>query len=59
MAQYRTIFISDVHLGTRASQARFLIDFLKNNDAESVDSDDRYSAARYVSAMKTFRVSVP
>ena len=26
---------------------------------ESVDSDDRYSAARYVSAMKAFRVSVP
>lgn len=35
MPKYRTIFISDVHLGTRASQAAYLIDFLRNNDAET------------------------
>lgn len=35
MAHYRTIFISDVHLGTRASQAPFLIDFLSKNDADT------------------------
>jgi len=35
MAQYRTIFISDVHLGTRASQAEMLIDFLSENDADT------------------------
>jgi len=35
MARYRTIFISDVHLGTRACQAEFLIDFLRENDADT------------------------
>ncbi|MBU2533022.1 MAG: UDP-2,3-diacylglucosamine diphosphatase [Alphaproteobacteria bacterium] len=35
MAHYRTIFISDVHLGTRASQAEFLLDFLRENDADT------------------------
>ncbi|MFY0614565.1 MAG: UDP-2,3-diacylglucosamine diphosphatase [Hyphomicrobiaceae bacterium] len=35
MSHYRTIFISDVHLGTRASQAAYLIDFLRNNDADT------------------------
>ena len=29
MANYRTLFISDVHLGTRAAQADLLLDFLK------------------------------
>lgn len=33
---YRTLFISDVHLGTRASQAEMLLDFLKYNDAETI-----------------------
>ena len=32
--RYRTIFISDVHLGTRGCKASFLLDFLKHNDAE-------------------------
>lgn len=32
---YRTIFISDVHLGMRSSQAAALLDFLKERDAES------------------------
>lgn len=35
MAHYRTIFISDVHLGTRASQAEMLIDFLRENEADT------------------------
>jgi UDP-2,3-diacylglucosamine pyrophosphatase LpxH len=32
---YRTIWISDVHLGTRGCQAEFLLDFLKYNNAET------------------------
>lgn len=33
---YRTLFISDVHLGTRNCQADLLLDFLKYNDAETI-----------------------
>lgn len=33
---YRTLFISDVHLGTRASQADLLLDFLKYNTADTI-----------------------
>ncbi len=33
---YKTIFISDVHLGTRFAQAEKLIDFLKENDSENL-----------------------
>ena len=33
-ARYRTIWISDFHLGTRNTKADFLLDFLKNNDSE-------------------------
>jgi UDP-2,3-diacylglucosamine pyrophosphatase LpxH len=33
---YRTLFISDVHLGTRSSQAEVLLDFLRHNDAETI-----------------------
>ena len=32
---YRTIFISDVHLGTRSAQTAALLDFLKRADAET------------------------
>lgn len=32
----RTLFISDVHLGTRGSQADLLLDFLKWHDAETI-----------------------
>lgn len=32
----RTIFISDVHLGTRTSQADSLLDFLKHHDADTI-----------------------
>ncbi|SDR36712.1 UDP-2,3-diacylglucosamine pyrophosphatase LpxH [Pseudovibrio sp. Tun.PSC04-5.I4] len=33
---YKSLFLSDVHLGTRGCQADLLLDFLKNNDAETV-----------------------
>jgi UDP-2,3-diacylglucosamine pyrophosphatase LpxH len=33
---YRTLFLSDVHLGTRGSQAELLLDFLKHNEAETI-----------------------
>lgn len=36
MAKYRTLFISDVHLGTRSSQAEMLLDFLRETDAETI-----------------------
>jgi UDP-2,3-diacylglucosamine pyrophosphatase LpxH len=31
---YRTIWISDVHLGTRGCKAAFLLDFLKHNESD-------------------------
>ncbi len=31
---YRTIWISDVHLGTRGCKAEFLLDFLKSTESE-------------------------
>ena len=33
---YRTLFISDVHLGARGCQAELLLDFLKYNDAATI-----------------------
>jgi UDP-2,3-diacylglucosamine pyrophosphatase LpxH len=33
---YRTLFLSDVHLGTRGCQAGLLLDFLKYNDAGTI-----------------------
>lgn len=36
MTTYRTIFISDVHLGTRACQAEMLIEFLCDHEAETI-----------------------
>jgi UDP-2,3-diacylglucosamine pyrophosphatase LpxH len=35
MMQYRTIWISDIHLGTSGCQADYLLDFLKHNDAHT------------------------
>lgn len=32
--QYRTIFISDIHLGTKGCRSDYLLDFLKNTDSE-------------------------
>ncbi|HZH27617.1 MAG TPA: UDP-2,3-diacylglucosamine diphosphatase [Azospirillaceae bacterium] len=34
--RYRSIWISDVHLGTRGSQAEMLLDFLKQTDSENL-----------------------
>ncbi len=34
--RYRTLFISDVHLGTRGCQAEHLLDFLKHHEAETI-----------------------
>src|ERR1700684_3321775 len=33
--RYRTIFLSDMHLGTRGCQADLILDFLRHNDAET------------------------
>jgi UDP-2,3-diacylglucosamine pyrophosphatase LpxH len=33
---YRTIWISDVHLGTAGCKAQFLLDFLKNTESETL-----------------------
>ncbi len=35
-ATFRTLFISDVHLGTPDSQAQLLIDFLREHEAEKI-----------------------
>ena len=32
----RTLFISDLHLATRACRAQALLDFLQNNDADTI-----------------------
>jgi UDP-2,3-diacylglucosamine pyrophosphatase LpxH len=32
--RYRTIFISDVHLGTRGCKAEYLLDFLRHNESD-------------------------
>ena len=34
--RYRTLFLSDIHLGTRGAQAELLLDFLKHNDADTI-----------------------
>jgi hypothetical protein len=34
--RFRTLFISDVHLGARGSQAERLLDFLRTHDADTV-----------------------
>lgn len=34
--RYRTIWISDIHLGTRGCNARMLIDFLDHTDSETI-----------------------
>ena len=35
-AHYRTLFISDLHLGTRGCQYQLILDFLKHNDADTI-----------------------
>jgi UDP-2,3-diacylglucosamine pyrophosphatase LpxH len=34
VSHFRTLFLSDVHLGTKSCQADLLLDFLRHNDAE-------------------------
>lgn len=34
--RYRTMFLSDLHLGTKGCQAELLLDFLKGNDADTI-----------------------
>jgi len=34
--RFRTLFLSDVHLGTRGSQADRLLDFLRDHDADTI-----------------------
>src|SRR5262249_21913050 len=34
--RFRTIFVSDVHLGTRGSQAEQLLDFLRHHEADTI-----------------------
>ncbi len=36
VTRYRTIFISDIHLGTRGCQAELLLDFLRYTESESL-----------------------
>ena len=36
MKSYRTLFISDVHLGSKGCQAHMLLDFLKHNRADTI-----------------------
>jgi UDP-2,3-diacylglucosamine pyrophosphatase LpxH len=36
MVHYRTLFISDVHLGTRSAQAELLLDFLKETESDTI-----------------------
>ena len=36
VTRYRTVFLSDVHLGTRGSRADFLADFLERTDCETL-----------------------
>jgi UDP-2,3-diacylglucosamine pyrophosphatase LpxH len=34
--QFRTLFLSDIHLGSKASKADFVIDFLRHHEAEEI-----------------------
>ncbi len=34
--KYKSIFISDIHLGTKFSNTQRLLDFLKHNDSENL-----------------------
>jgi UDP-2,3-diacylglucosamine pyrophosphatase LpxH len=34
--RYRTLFISDIHLGAKACQAQALLDFLRDHDADTI-----------------------
>ncbi|HAO2892215.1 TPA: UDP-2,3-diacylglucosamine diphosphatase, partial [Escherichia coli] len=34
--KFRTLFLSDVHLGSKGAKATFLLDFLKYHDADTI-----------------------
>src|SRR5215471_14588746 len=34
--RYRTIWLSDIHLGTRGCKADYLLDFLRHHDAQTI-----------------------
>ena len=34
--RYRTLFISDIHLGSKAARSDFLLDFLRHHDADTI-----------------------
>ncbi len=34
--KFRTLFLSDIHLGSKVAKAEFLLDFLKHHDAETI-----------------------
>src|SRR3546814_11215459 len=36
VTRFRTVFISDIHLGTRGCKADYLLDFLKHTDCETL-----------------------
>ena len=36
ISEYRAIWISDLHLGTRGCKAEFLLDFLRCTEAETI-----------------------
>ena len=36
IARYRSIFISDVHLGTPGCQAEYLLDFLRHTESDKL-----------------------
>jgi UDP-2,3-diacylglucosamine pyrophosphatase LpxH len=66
MARVRSIFLSDIHLGTRACQAERLLSFLKQHDSEYLflvgDIVDFWAMGRrgvyWTSAMNTFAQKV-
>lgn len=36
LRKYRTLFVSDLHLGTRGAQSEMFLDFLKHHEAETI-----------------------
>ena len=50
--RYRTIWISDIHLGTRGCNAKLLIDFL-----DSVDSETMYLVGDIIDGWRLKRFS--
>jgi UDP-2,3-diacylglucosamine pyrophosphatase LpxH len=34
--KFRTLFLSDIHLGSKGAKAEYLIDFLRHNEADTI-----------------------